>query len=128
MEATNITGSGVNVGQPWETAVLPTELDAPLDVGQRTKLLTMAQECTKEDELYKHVQAAGIGAETPIAYGSFGPSGRVDTAQAPLKAILVNKMLRAGCHVKIPTADRYAFMNRNLMAGWTEFVGVGGIS
>ena len=100
---------------PWETATLPDDPAAPLDAAQKTKLLlSLAQECICEEELYRLMQASVERGKVPIAYDGFEPSGQMHIAQAILKAINVNKMIRAGCHVKLYIADWYALMNNKL--------------
>eukprot|EP00767_Chilomastix_cuspidata_P003785 gnl/Chilomastix_cuspidata/391.p2 GENE.gnl/Chilomastix_cuspidata/391~~gnl/Chilomastix_cuspidata/391.p2 ORF type:complete len:378 (+),score=176.14 gnl/Chilomastix_cuspidata/391:28-1161(+) len=98
--------------RPWEgVPVPPATEERELTPEERTALLlTIAEECIKPEELYKLV----LHKELPIAYDGFEPSGRMHIAQALLKAINVNKMVRAGCHVKIWIADWFAWMNNKL--------------
>lgn len=57
----------------------------------------------------------------PAAYDGFEPSGKIHVAQGILRAININKMLRAGIRFKILVADWYAFMN-NKMGGNMEAI------
>ncbi|MEM5871985.1 MAG: tyrosine--tRNA ligase [Candidatus Aenigmatarchaeota archaeon] len=55
----------------------------------------------------------------PIAYDGFEPSGHVHIAQGLLRAININKMLKAGCRFKMLVADWHAWAN-NKMGGSLE--------
>ncbi len=50
----------------------------------------------------------------PIAYDGFEPSGKIHIAQGILRAINVNKMVRAGCKFKLWVADWHAWANNKL--------------
>lgn len=50
----------------------------------------------------------------PVAYDGFEPSGQMTIAQGLLRAINVNKMIKAGVHFKILVADWFAMMNNKL--------------
>lgn len=50
----------------------------------------------------------------PIAYDGFEPSGQMHIAQGILRAINVNKMIKAGCHFKMWVADWFGWMNNKL--------------
>ncbi|KAG2563890.1 tyrosine--tRNA ligase 2, cytoplasmic-like [Panicum virgatum] len=69
-------------------------------------------ECTTENELKQLLQEK----PTPICYDGFEPSGRMHIAQGVGKAISIDKMLEAGCKVKIWIADWFAMLN-NKMGG-----------
>ncbi len=60
-------------------------------------------------ELLKH-------KEHLVAYDGFEPSGRVHIAQGILRAITINKMVKAGCKFKMFVADWHALAN-NKMGG-----------
>ena len=51
-----------------------------------------------------------------IAYDGFEPSGRIHIAQGILRAINVNKMVKAGAHFKMLVADWHGWAN-NKMGG-----------
>lgn len=50
----------------------------------------------------------------PIAYDGFEPSGKIHIAQGLLRAINVNKMIKAGVKFKFWVADWFALMNNKL--------------
>jgi len=50
----------------------------------------------------------------PIAYDGFEPSGQVHIAQGLLRAINIEKMLKAGCSFKMLVADWHAMANKKL--------------
>ncbi|MFW6449826.1 MAG: tyrosine--tRNA ligase [Nanoarchaeota archaeon] len=56
---------------------------------------------------------------TLVAYDGFEPSGSIHIAQAVLRAINVNKMIKAGCRFKMFVADWHAWAN-NKMGGDLE--------
>nr|CAB3479973.1 unnamed protein product [Digitaria exilis] len=72
----------------------------------------IGEECIQEEELMNLLQNTPV----PICYDGFEPSGRMHIAQGIVKTINVNKMVRAGCKVKILIADLFAKMN-NKMGG-----------
>nr|CAB3479974.1 unnamed protein product [Digitaria exilis] len=72
----------------------------------------IGEECIQEDELMRLLQNKPV----PICYDGFEPSGRMHIAQGIVKTINVNKMIRAGCKVKIWIADWFAQLN-NKMGG-----------
>ncbi|KAL6659310.1 hypothetical protein ACP70R_003350 [Stipagrostis hirtigluma subsp. patula] len=72
----------------------------------------IGEECIQEDELMRLLQNKPV----PICYDGFEPSGRMHIAQGIVKTINVNKMVRAGCKVKIWIADWFAQLN-NKMGG-----------
>ncbi|RLM70047.1 hypothetical protein C2845_PM17G14190 [Panicum miliaceum] len=69
-------------------------------------------ECTTENGLNQLLQEK----PTPICYDGFEPSGRMLISQGVGKAISIDKMLEAGCKVKIWIADWFAMLN-NKMGG-----------
>ena len=54
-----------------------------------------------------------------IAYDGFEPSGRIHIAQGILRAININKMIKAGCRFKMLVADWHGWAN-NKMGGDLE--------
>ncbi|GJN12456.1 hypothetical protein PR202_ga30735 [Eleusine coracana subsp. coracana] len=72
----------------------------------------IGEECIQEDELMRLLQNKPV----PICYDGFEPSGRMHIAQGVVKTINVNKMIKAGCKVKIWIADWFAQLN-NKMGG-----------
>ncbi|XP_024198459.1 tyrosine--tRNA ligase 1, cytoplasmic [Rosa chinensis] len=84
-----------------------------LSLDERYNLLrSIAEECILEEELKNLLDKKA----EPICYDGFEPSGRMHIAQGVLKAINVNKMIGAGCRVKIWIADWFAQLN-NKMGG-----------
>ncbi|PIA35590.1 hypothetical protein AQUCO_03500152v1 [Aquilegia coerulea] len=73
---------------------------------------SIGEECIQEEEL-KNLLAK---KPQPICYDGFEPSGRMHIAQGVLKTINVNKLVSAGCKVKIWIADWFAQLN-NKMGG-----------
>ncbi|KAK2634799.1 hypothetical protein Ddye_029591 [Dipteronia dyeriana] len=73
---------------------------------------SVGEECIQEDELLNLLTKK----PQPICYDGFEPSGRMHIAQGVMKTINVNKMISAGCKVKIWVADWFAQLN-NKMGG-----------
>ncbi|GFP78725.1 tyrosine--tRNA ligase [Phtheirospermum japonicum] len=73
---------------------------------------SVGEECIQEDELERLL----ANKPQPICYDGFEPSGRMHIAQGVMKAINVNKLISAGCKVKIWVADWFAQLN-NKMGG-----------
>uniref|UniRef100_M8CSC1 tyrosine--tRNA ligase n=1 Tax=Aegilops tauschii TaxID=37682 RepID=M8CSC1_AEGTA len=86
----------------------------PYDSEERQPMFGLGprEECIQPDELKRLLQNKPV----PICYDGFEPSGRMHIAQGVVKAINVNKMIRAGCKVKIWIADWFAQLN-NKMGG-----------
>ena len=61
----------------------------------------------------------------PICYDGFEPSGRMHIAQGLLRAINVNRLVKAGCIFKFWIADWFAQMN-NKMDGDIEKIKIVG--
>ncbi|MEK6827766.1 MAG: tyrosine--tRNA ligase [Nanoarchaeota archaeon] len=70
----------------------------------------VGEEIITEEELKHLLQTK----EHPIAYDGFEPSGNMHIAQGILRAINVNKMIKAGIKFKILVADWFAWMNNKL--------------
>ncbi|KAF0899193.1 hypothetical protein E2562_015558 [Oryza meyeriana var. granulata] len=86
---------------------------AAMNLQDRFELLRgIGEECIQEDELMNLLEKKPV----PICYDGFEPSGRMHIAQGIVKTINVNKMVRAGCKVKIWIADWFAQLN-NKMGG-----------
>ncbi|AQK41635.1 Tyrosyl-tRNA synthetase [Zea mays] len=86
---------------------------AAMTLDERFALLRgIGEECIQEDELRRLLENKPV----PICYDGFEPSGRMHIAQGIVKTINVNKMVRAGCKVKIWIADWFAQLN-NKMGG-----------
>lgn len=71
---------------------------------------SIGEECIQEDELMNLLAKKPL----PVCYDGFEPSGRMHIAQGVMKAINVNKLTSAGCHVKIWIADWFAQLNSKL--------------
>lgn len=76
----------------------------------------VGEEIIGEDELLEMLRDENY---TPVAYDGFEPSGRIHIAQGLLRAINVNKLIKAGIHFKFYVADWFALMN-NKMGGDLE--------
>jgi tyrosyl-tRNA synthetase len=87
-----------------------------MDLETRIELIKkVGEEIITEQELRELLQTK----EHPIAYDGFEPSGRVHIAQGILRAINVNRMIKAGCKFKMLVADWHAWAN-NKMGGNLE--------
>jgi tyrosyl-tRNA synthetase len=75
----------------------------------------VGEEIIQEDELKKLLESG----EDLVAYDGFEPSGQIHIAQGILRAINVNKMIKAGFKFKMWVADWHAFAN-NKMEGDLE--------
>ncbi|KAM3225426.1 hypothetical protein ACQJBY_058280 [Aegilops geniculata] len=74
-------------------------------------LRSMGEECIYEDELRLLLKKKAA----PVCYVWFEPSPMMDIEQGIMKTVYVNKMLKAGCTVKILMADW--FLQRHHMIG-----------
>lgn len=84
-----------------------------MDLERRMDLIReVGEEIVSEQELRELLQTKA----RPAAYDGFEPSGKIHIAQGVLRAININKMLKAGIKFKMLVADWFAFMN-NKMAG-----------
>lgn len=81
----------------------------------------VGEEIISEDELSKLLESD----EQLIAYDGFEPSGQIHIAQGILRAINVNKMIKAGVSFKMWVADWHAMAN-NKMGGDLEKIKVVG--
>jgi len=87
-----------------------------MDIEDRLKLIKeVGEEIIQEDELKKLLESG----EKLIAYDGFEPSGQIHIAQGILRAINVNKMIKAGVKFKMLVADWHAMAN-NKMSGDLE--------
>ncbi len=75
----------------------------------------VGEEIVAEDELKKLLESG----EELVAYDGFEPSGQIHIAQGLLRAININKMIRAGIKFKMLVADWHALTN-NKMGGDLE--------
>jgi len=79
-----------------------------LNIEDRLKLIKqVGEEIIQEDELRKLLES---GKEL-IAYDGFEPSGQMHIAQGILRAININKMIKAGIRFKMLVSDWTAFCN-----------------
>lgn len=82
-----------------------------MDINSRMELVRqVGEEILTEEELINLFQTKS----KPICYDGMEPSGNIHIAQGVLRAINVNKMLKAGCKFKIWVADWFAWMNNKL--------------
>ncbi|KAK2453158.1 Nucleotidylyl transferase superfamily protein [Trifolium repens] len=80
---------------------------------QRFKIVrSVGAECTQENELLNILASKS----EPVCYDGFEPSGRMTIDEGIMKTIHVNKLVSAGCRVKIVIADCFAKLN-NKMGG-----------
>ncbi len=87
-----------------------------MSIEDRLKLIKqVGEEIIQEDELKKLLESGG----ELIAYDGFEPSGQIHIAQGILRAINVNKMIKAGVKFKMWVADWHAMAN-NKMGGDLE--------
>ncbi len=84
-----------------------------MDIQSRIDLIRqVGEEVLTEEDLRELLQTK----ERPIAYDGFEPSGHLHIAQGIMRAINVNKMIKAGCQFKMWVADWFAWAN-NKMGG-----------
>ncbi|MBI4147705.1 tyrosine--tRNA ligase [Candidatus Woesearchaeota archaeon] len=84
-----------------------------MDITTRINLIKeVGEEILTEDDLRALLEAK----QKPLAYDGFEPSGRIHIAQGLMRAINVNKMLKAGCKFMMWVADWHALAN-NKMGG-----------
>lgn len=82
-----------------------------MDTQSRFDLINqVGEEIVTEEDLMQLLQTK----TKPIAYDGFEPSGRIHIAQGVLRAINIEKMLKAGCKFKMWVADWFAWMNNKL--------------
>lgn len=78
---------------------------------EKIKLIKqVGEEVVTEEELRKLIDSG----EKIIAYDGFEPSGSIHIAQGILRAINVNKMIKAGATFKMLVADWHAWANHKL--------------
>ncbi len=87
-----------------------------MTIEERLSLIKqVGEEIIQEDELKKLLESG----EELIAYDGFEPSGQIHIAQGILRAINVNKMIKAGVKFRMWVADWHAMAN-NKMGGDLE--------
>src|SRR3989339_928028 len=87
-----------------------------MDIESRIALIKqVGEEIITEEEL-RHLLKT---KPNPIAYDGFEPSGSLHIAQGIMRAINVNKMLKAGCRFRMWVADWFGWLN-NKMGGDLE--------
>jgi len=87
-----------------------------MDVHERFQLISeVGEEIVTKEDLLKLLQEK----KNFIAYDGFEPSGRIHIAQGILRAINVNKMIKAGAKFKMLVADWHGWAN-NKMGGDLE--------
>ncbi|MBI5126855.1 tyrosine--tRNA ligase [Candidatus Roizmanbacteria bacterium] len=93
-----------------------------MNIEDRLKLIKqVGEEIIQEDELRKLLESG----EELIAYDGFEPSGQIHIAQGILRAINVNKMIKAGVKFRMWVADWHAMAN-NKMGGDLEKIKIVG--
>ena len=97
-------------------------VQSTLSIDEKIKLVKeVGEEIIKEEELRDLFERE----EMPICYDGFEPSGRMHIAQGLLRAINVNRLVKAGCIFKFWIADWFAQMN-NKMEGDIEKIKIVG--
>jgi tyrosyl-tRNA synthetase len=82
-----------------------------MDTSTRFELIKeVGEEIVTEEDLKLLLEKK----DHPIAYDGFEPSGQMHVAQGILRAINVNKMLKAGCKFKMYAADWHGWANNKL--------------
>ena len=77
----------------------------------------VGEEIVTEEELKKLLEEK----KNPVAYDGFEPSGKdIHIAQGLLRAININKMIKAGCKFKILVADWHAWANNKMQGNLDE--------
>ncbi len=93
-----------------------------MDIEDRISLVKqVGEEIITEQEL----KALFETKQEPIAYDGFEPSGKIHIAQGLLRAININKMLKARTRFKLLVADWHAWAN-NKFNGNLEKIGLAG--
>ena len=97
-------------------------VQSTLSIDEKIKLVKeVGEEIIKDEELKDLFERE----EMPICYDGFEPSGRMHIAQGLLRAINVNRLVKAGCIFKFWIADWFAQMN-NKMGGDIEKIHIVG--
>ncbi len=87
-----------------------------MTIEERLNLIRqVGEEIVTEEELQQLLESG----KPLIAYDGFEPSGQIHIAQGLLRAININKMVKAGVHFKMWVADWHAMAN-NKMGGDLE--------
>jgi tyrosyl-tRNA synthetase len=83
-----------------------------MDIKERLELIKqVGEEIITEEDLVKLLKEK----KQPVAYDGFEPSGtNIHIAQGLLRAININKMIKAGCKFKIWVADWHAWANNKM--------------
>ncbi len=82
-----------------------------MDIESRMDMIrSVGEEIITEDDLRELLQSK----TRPVAYDGFEPSGRIHIAQGILRAINVNKMIKAGVKFKMLVADWHGWANNKL--------------
>ena len=93
-----------------------------INIEERLKLIKeVGEEIIQEEELKKLLESG----EKLIAYDGFEPSGQIHIAQGIVRAINVNKMIKAGVKFRMWVADWHAMAN-NKMGGDLEKIKIVG--
>ena len=71
---------------------------------------SVGEECVSDKELYSKINKK----ETLHCYDGFEPSGRIHIAQGIVRALSVNKLIKAGCYFTFLVADWFAYLNNKL--------------
>ena len=86
-------------------------------IDDKVKLIKeVGEETIAETELRKLLESG----EELIAYDGFEPSGKIHIAQGLLRAININKMIKAGLRFKMLVADWHALANNKLGGDLTK--------
>lgn len=79
-----------------------------MDIESRLSLIReVGEEIITEQDLRALLETK----KSPVAYDGFEPSGKIHIAQGILRAINVDKMVKAGCRFKLLVADWHAWAN-----------------
>jgi len=82
-----------------------------MNIDNKVKLISsIGEEVIKQEDLKELL----TNKPHPVAYNGFEPSGRIHIAQSILVAINMNKLIQAGCKVKMFVADWHAQANNKL--------------
>ncbi len=78
------------------------------------KRLALAREVGEEIITEEELKELFEKKKKPVAYDGFEPSGQVHIAQGLMRAINIDKMVKAGCRFKMLVADWHAMANKKL--------------
>ncbi|KAH7474921.1 Tyrosine--tRNA ligase 2, cytoplasmic [Phytophthora ramorum] len=99
--------SALNLGTPLP----PAPEVAALPIDEKLAKLAAITGAPLSSEHEAQLRALFAEKPHPIAYDGFEPSGRVTLAAGLLRALNAQRLMDAGCHVRLLVADSHALLN-----------------